>query len=101
MKWLIAAAFVVGTLGPTPQFCLGAQQAQGHAMMIASQERSTPKGDWCQRPAPQMSKKAHPCSCHKADCADDDPNHLPAHTDAACLNFCNVKDCRCAVHDCL
>lgn len=100
MKWLIAVAFVVGTLGPTPQFCLGAQQAQGHATILASQERSTPKGEWCQRAQTRMPKGAHACGCHKADCTDEDPNHLPAHTDAKCLNFCTVASCKCPVHDC-
>ena len=65
-----------------------------------TQERRTPPGEWCQRPAIPMPAKAHACSCDKANCADPDPNHVPAHMDRKCLNFCAVDNCSCVETDC-
>ncbi len=96
MKTALLALFVVGSLGPTPQFCMGAQMA---VVMAAAQEQHTPAGEWCQRP-PVQSKKGHACACHQTDCNDPDPNHVPAHTDAHCLNYCTVSQCRCQKDDC-
>jgi hypothetical protein len=76
--------------------CMGAL----HAQAVAAQERKTPDGEWCQRPLPEMSKKAHACACHQHDCSDPDPNHVSAHTDAKCLNYCTVANCRCERTDC-
>ena len=97
------ALVVVLSVGPSVpmEMCLGAQLAVVHATAVKLQERKLPDGEWCQRPASRMSTKAHACSCHKHDCADDDPDHVSAHTDRACLSYCTVKDCRCAVMDCL
>ena len=96
MKSLLLAVFVLGSLGPTPQFCMGAQMA---VVMAAAQERHTPDGEWCQRP-PVQSKKAHACMCHQHNCSDPDPDHVSAHTDGMCLNYCTVKNCKCAAMDC-
>lgn len=99
---VVVLLFAHGLERPPPMLCMGAQLAIVHQTAFKLQgERHTPPGEWCQRPAPTMSKKAHPCDCHKHDCDDPDPNHLSAHTDPKCENFCNTKDCRCAVHDCL
>ena len=94
--WL--TVLVVGlSVGPSwvPEMCLGAQLAVVHA-----QERKLPENEWCQRPEVPMPKGAHACSCHKADCADGDPNHLPAHTDPQCQSFCTVASCSCVFQDC-
>lgn len=98
MRALLLSLLVVGFAGPTwmPPLCLGAQLAIVHA-----QERSTPPGEWCQRPEVPMPKGGHACACHKADCADPDPNKSPAHTDQACLNFCTVSQCECPEMDCV
>ncbi len=73
--------------------CIGALHAQ-------AQERQTPPGEWCQRQARNMSKKAHACSCHQHSCTDEDPNHVSAHTDNKCLNYCHQHQCRCLQDDC-
>lgn len=104
-KYLVLALLVTGhTVGTfqLPTMCVGAQLAvvMATSAKLTAQERSTPPGEWCQRPTTRMSNKAHPCACHQHDCTDEDPDHLSAHTDSACLNYCNVKDCRCAVMDC-
>lgn len=103
--WLALTIVVLAAHGlerpPPPMLCMGAQLAIVLNTAAKLQERHTPPGEWCQRPAPTMSKKAHPCDCHKHDCEDPDPDHLSAHTDPKCDNYCNTKDCRCAVHDCL
>lgn len=101
--WLIVLMTAVAWQGVqrgASEMCLGAVHAVLHAQDMGSPERSTPPGEWCQRPQPQMSKKAHACSCHQTDCQDDDPSHVPAHTDANCLNFCTTSQCRCPMHDC-
>lgn len=102
MKALIVALFVLGSLGPTPQFCAGAQMATVMAAQLqepTNPERHTPAGEWCQRP-PVQSNKAHACACHQTDCNDADPNHVPAHTDPKCLNYCTQSQCKCSVNDC-
>lgn len=76
--------------------CVGAL----HAKAMSAQEHKTPEGEWCQRPADRMSKKAHACACHQHNCLDPDPNHVSAHVDAKCLNYCTVSQCRCGVMDC-
>jgi hypothetical protein len=81
--------------GHASMLCVGAVEA-----LMAAQEKSTPPGEWCQRPVAQMSKKAHPCECHKHDCLDNDPSHVSAHVDSACLNYCNVSACLCGHMDC-
>lgn len=99
---LVLALGFLAVQAPDVQFkpdampCMGALRAK----VMAAQERSTPPGEWCQRPQPEMSKKAHSCACHQHDCSDPDPSHVSAHTDSACLNFCTTANCRCAVHDC-
>lgn len=81
-----------------PVLCQGAQHA---IVMAAAQgiERKTPDGEWCQR-APVQSQKAHACECHKHNCADPDPDHVSAHTDSQCLNYCTQAQCRCVAMDC-
>lgn len=100
---IVTAVRNMQDIGPLPTVaaadttpCVGAV----HAQLMAAQERKTPDGEWCQRPQPDMSKKAHACKCHEHDCSDPDPNHVSAHVDAECLNYCNVSGCRCGVHDC-
>lgn len=98
---LIASALLVAAqlpCVPSP-FCTGALHAQAVAAQAAP-ERKTPPGEWCQRPLPQMSKKAHACACHQHDCTDPDPNHVSAHTDAKCLNYCTQAQCKCERMDC-
>jgi len=97
-QFAIFAAIVVQ--GPTLRVpCMGAVHA---AAVLAAQapERKTPAGEWCQRQEPQMSRRAHACECHTHDCSDPDPAHVSAHTDAQCLNYCTVSQCRCGVQDC-
>ena len=84
----------VAALGMAP--CVGAM----HAKMMAAQERQTPDGEWYQRPVPDMPKKAHACACHEHNCSDPDPDHVSAHTDSQCLNFCTVAKCSCERMDC-
>lgn len=100
MKFLILAALLLAPLiewRPDSMMpCMGAL----HAQAITAQEHKTPDGEWCQRPLPQMSKKAHACACHQHDCTDPDPNHVSAHTDAKCLNYCTQAQCRCERTDC-
>lgn len=99
----LTIALLIGlSVGPTevPHLCVGAQLAIVHATAAKLQERSTPDGEWCQRPETRMPKGAHACECHKASCTDKDPEHLPAHTDAQCLNFCSVEKCSCPEMDC-
>jgi hypothetical protein len=79
--------------------CMGALHAQAIAAQAAP-ERTTPLGEWCQRPVPQMSKKAHACTCHQHNCTDPDPSHVSAHTDPKCLNYCTQANCRCERMDC-
>lgn len=69
------------------------------AAIPAAQEQHTPPGDWCQRP-PIQSQHAHECACHQHDCSDPDPDHVSAHHDTACKNYCNVHSCMCAKMDC-
>lgn len=84
--------------------CLMAQ----HTGAVAAQqddnpdrrEREVPDGHWCQRAQPRMDRKAHACSCHQHDCGDPDPNHVSAHTDPKCLDFCKQKKCFCERMDC-
>jgi hypothetical protein len=94
---LVLAVLLASQLGlpgrGQAMLCMGAVHA------AAAQERSTPPGEWCQRP-PVRSTKAHACACHQHDCTDPDPNHVSAHVDAACLNFCTVSQCQCAHMDC-
>ena len=86
---------VIGMFGPAPHFCAGALHAQ------ASPERKTPPGEWCQRQAPQMDRKAHACACHQHDCSKpDEDTYRSAHTDAQCLNYCTTSQCRCSRDDC-
>lgn len=95
----VVCLLVIGSVGrPPPMLCIGAL----HAIVMASgkQERATPKGEWCQRPEAGMPKEAHACGCHKQDCTDGDPNHVSAHTDAMCLNYCTVAQCACGTMDC-
>ena len=102
MKALLVGLIVLGSLGPTPKFCAHALllQAQDDFGLPAVQvERKTPPGEWCQRP-PVQSKKAHACACHQHNCNDADPNHLSAHVDSQCLNFCTTSQCRCSKDDC-
>ncbi len=99
-RWLFAAIvalpmFVGAPLRSTP-FCVGALAAQ----ITQAQERTLPPGEWCQRPAQRMDRKAHACTCHKHDCADEDPTHVSAHTDPQCLSYCTVTACRCLSMDC-
>lgn len=84
MKYLILAAFLV------------LQTTQGPP------ERATPPGEWCQRPEPQMDRKAHPCTCNKHNCDADprNPNSLSAHTDPKCENYCTTEQCFCQAMDC-
>jgi len=63
-------------------------------------ERSTPPGHWCQRAAPRMDQQAHACKCHQHNCTDPDPNHVSAHTDGECKNFCHQQACKCERQDC-
>lgn len=104
MKWLLALVIVTtstpGLERGAGMLCLGAQLAVVHAEAAKLQERSTPKGEWCQRKQTRMPKGAHACGCHKADCTNEDPSLLPAHTDAKCLNFCTVSQCACPDQDC-
>lgn len=104
MKYLLAFLLVtVSTPGLEKgigMMCPGAALAVVHATAAKIQERATPPGEWCQRAEPRMPKGAHACNCHKADCTDPDPNTLPAHTDAKCLNYCTVAQCDCPKTDC-
>ena len=98
-RLVLTACLLAGSIAPTlSPLCLGAQ----HAIVMASakQERKTPDGEWCQRPEANMPKEAHACDCHKQDCTDGDPEHVPAHTDPMCLNFCTVSQCSCPGMDC-
>lgn len=93
---------VVLLLLPTPNInldhpCAGAKLAMVSAM---AQERSTPPGEWCQREVKPMPAKAHACACHEHDCSDPDPNHVSAHVDPECLNFCTTSRCFCERMDC-
>lgn len=100
---LVLAALLLGqVVEPRPNSmmpCMGALHAQALAAQAAP-ERKTPPGEWCQRPLPEMSKKAHACACHQHDCTDPDPNHVSAHTDSKCLNYCTQSQCRCERTDC-
>lgn len=117
MKTLAMLVLFAGLMiGPTPlvgEHCVGANHAaleaiaaqylpHGIPFEVAAQERSTPPGEWCQRPQRNMPAKAHACECHKHDCTKDpdDQNNLSAHTDAKCLNFCTTANCQCSVMDC-
>lgn len=98
---LVLVLGALAVMSPEPP-ALGSMPCMGaiHAKAMAAQERKTPEGEWCQRPDPQMGRKAHACACHQHDCSDPDPSHVSAHTDAQCLNFCTVSQCKCGVHDC-
>lgn len=106
MKMIALLAMLLGSIvGPTPligEHCVGANHAAMMAVAAKAQERSTPPGEWCQRPTTRMPAKAHACECHKHDCTADpsDPNNLSAHTDAKCLNYCTTENCACQVMDC-
>lgn len=93
-------AFFVGGLLIQGGFPVGAGPLCLMAQTVAAQERQLPNGEWCQRSVAKMTKQAHACECHKADCTDPDPDHLPAHVDAMCLSYCHVNDCRCTKMDC-
>lgn len=99
---LLLSASIVGPPPVIGMACEGANHAMLMAVAGKGQERSTPPGEWCQRPTTRMSSKAHACDCHKHDCTkdDSDPDNLSAHTDANCLNYCTTANCRCAVMDC-
>lgn len=103
-RWIFAVLLVtVSTPGLEKgmgMMCPGAALAVVHATAMKLQERSTPDGEWCQRAAPRMPKEAHACECHKHDCTDPDPDHVSAHVDAKCLNYCTVAKCECAAMDC-
>lgn len=104
MKYLtLGLALVSLSVGPSihvPAMCQGAQLAVVMEAAAKLQESKLPKDQWCQRPAPGMSNKAHLCFCHQADCTDPDPDHLPAHTDPQCKKYCDVSGCRCTTMDC-
>jgi hypothetical protein len=105
MKWLLVVLLVtVSTPGLEKglgMMCPGAALAVVHATAFKlSQERSTPPGEWCQRPEQRMPRGAHACDCHKHDCTDPDPDHVSAHTDPMCLNYCTTANCACAHMDC-
>ncbi len=91
-------AFAIAILAPSSpgMLCMGAQHA---IVLAAAQEHKTPDGEWCQR-APAQSPKAHACACHATTCSDPDPDHLPAHVDVNCLNYCTVAQCLCPKADC-
>jgi len=102
MTRAICLALFVGlisfeSMGPSP----GALCALGQQSVAAqaAPEHRTPPGTWCQRPEPQMDRRAHACACHQHDCAHPD---VPpsAHTDPQCKNYCFENQCRCEKHDC-
>jgi hypothetical protein len=94
--FLAVLALAAQTTKSTHVPCVGAMKA----MAVMAQEQRTPPGEWCQRPAPDMSKKAHACACHQHSCSDPDPDHVSAHVDANCKNYCYVDGCRCERDDC-
>lgn len=69
------------------------------AALQSAPERHTPPGEWCQRP-PLQSQAAHACTCQKQDCTDADPQHVSAHVDPMCQNYCHIDACRCEQMDC-
>lgn len=98
MKSLLLMVAVLLVVLQSPNLghpCAGALHAQ-------SEEKRLPKGEWCQRPTPQMRKEAHACACHAHDCTKDpeDQNNRSAHTDAKCLSYCEVHACNCEKMDC-
>lgn len=101
-RLIVVLALLVPAVGPSLHLCVGAVAAQeGQFPPGPSPERSTPKGEWCQRP-PLRSNKAHACGCHAHNCQADprDPNNHSAHTDPQCLNYCTVTQCQCPSQDC-
>jgi hypothetical protein len=100
VSFALAFAHLHGSALREPELCIGAQYAIVMQTAAKLQERQLPAGEWCQRPAARLPRQAHPCNCHKADCKDPDPDHLPAHVDSACLSYCHIGDCRCVTQDC-
>jgi hypothetical protein len=112
MAVVVAALSAQGVEHPMAQMCPGAAHAAVAVVAAhpAAQQQEPPPddqpqeapklppGEWCQRAAAPMPKKAHACDCHR-ECSDTgDPARIIE--DPKCTVYCRQSQCRCGLHGC-
>ena len=89
MKRLLLLLFVVGVLGPTPQFCDGALHAQEQGN---PEHKEPPPGTYCTYAPTRPEARA--CQCHRT-CGENEDGTVYTVEDPQCRHYCFKDFCRC------